>query len=320
MQSKDIIASTNALETLNRIEKEFENIADIRSRLYKVHDLKLTGRNFQKVMCDLTGNKELIVEDPDTQIIIAETGEWLGTTGVQYKSMQSEAFLDLLLQMVEDCGGALDLSKLSYTHWDNKRQIEFTLPLDNLSFKNRIGGVEDVKRMISFRTGFGGNYRHIIGDYSWRQICSNGMMGWGANSQIKLKHTRENNKKVVREWCTQLKKVIGSIEETNELWKRLDKVEVSQSRVNAFVRKIAEFGKDDKLDTVSSRKLNIYNTIQEAIAEEFAITGASAYGLLQGVTRYTNHYASGSGDEYIRTMKGFDTNNLAQKLVIDMLN
>ena len=70
--------------------------------------------------------------------------------------------------------------------------------------------------------------------------------------------------------------------------------------------------------------LGILENIEKSIALEFARTGETAFGLLQGVTHYTNHVANTSKTisdaEYIRFYQGNVTNNKAQQILFALLD
>jgi hypothetical protein len=295
---------------LNNIEnanaKATENLNGIREKLFEVQDITIDAP-FENY------------ENPKTQVIYTSDGRYLGTCGDKYKSIQPSTFLDQVVQSVEGCGSEkFDLSKLTYKEVKNGCEIIFRLPLGNSTWVNRNGKSEDRQNFIDFRTGFGGTARTQISTYEYRLICSNGMMGWAEQSMLQAKHTERMNAKALL-FCDAIVQLAESIENTTELYKHLDKISVTDKEIDAFARKLSKINLTEDMDKVSTRKTNIYNSLRESIAIEFARSGTSAYGLLQGATHFTNHVASGHGEEYILARSGAKTNALAQSLVTAMV-
>jgi hypothetical protein len=100
--------------------------------------------------------------------------------------------------------------------------------------------------------------------------------------------------------------------------KHLNSVPVNQLAVKNFLRELS--GTDiDKGEENSTRAINIYNEMLQSIEIEFARTGASAWGLLNGITYYTNHVASAENrQDFILLDRGEKLNRVAQELVSRM--
>jgi hypothetical protein len=147
------------------------------------------------------------------------------------------------------------------------------------------------------------------------------MRGWQTEVALSVKHTTKMNTKVLM-YCAEVLKTIAKVQETKGLWTQMNQKEVSENVVKSFAEKIAGVTKDElQTGKLSTRKVNILNQVNEAIAMEFQVTGATVWGLLNGATRYTNHFASGSGtDDFILTASGSKINELAQREAIALLN
>jgi hypothetical protein len=298
--------SENVLENLGN---EFENIEKIKSQLFEVIDLKVPAPKH---------NDGIEFDDPKTQLIYTNDGRYLGTTGEQYQSIQPITFLNSIVNSVDACSLYLDLGKLNYSESKNGAVIDFKVPTDVITFRNRLGNEEEIPTFINLSTGFGGKQRTEIGLYTKRLICSNGLRIIESEVELKAKHTANMNHKALI-FCDELYKVVAKVQDTKQFWQAADNVEVNSNMVESFARKIAGIKEREKFADLSSRKKNIFEDVNEAIAIEFARTGTTAYGLLQGATYYTNHLASGSGAEYVEYASGRKTNDLAQKLVADLI-
>jgi len=314
--------SENVLDNLGN---EFENIEKIKAQLFEVLDIKvpapkprLTAEQLMNGGMAAEAGSPIIYEDPKTQLIYTNDGRYLGTTGDQYQSIQPVTFLNSIVNSVDACSLDLDLSKLRYSESKNGAVIDFKVPTDVITFRNRLGMNEEIPTFLNLSTGFGGKQRTEIGLYTKRLVCSNGLRIIESEVELKVKHTANMNHKALV-FCDELYKVVAKVQETKKFWQAADSVEVTSNMVESFARKIAGIKEREKFADLSTRKKNIFENVNEAIAIEFARTGTTAYGLLQGATYYTNHLASGSGDEYVEHASGRKTNDLAQKLVADLI-
>lgn len=307
---------------LDRISTEMDNVANIRERLFKVYDIPVNSsdifKNCPSLGCPETSN----IDEPDTKVIYNSNGKFLGHVGRVYESLQPSQFLDSLLGTIEGCETDvnLDLSKLEYRELKDGKVIEFRLPCGIVGFNNAKGQADETELFLNFWTGFGGTSRTEIGLYSKRLICSNGMRIIQSETELNVKHTVNMNAKVLL-YCEQLMKTIAKVQETSKIWQQMDSQQVDSETVKKFAEKIAGVKKDEQIDKLSTRKANILNQVNEAIAQEFTRTGATVWGLLNGATNYTNHFASGSDNEdYILVNSGAKVNELAQKEAIALLN
>lgn len=298
------------LTILDSIANEFDNVEQIRNKLFTVYDLTIPKPKIDNVMPE-------DVEDSEAQIIYNSKGKYLGVVGGIYQSIQPEMFLNGLLDTVQGCGDNdgfnLDLSKLEYRELKGGNIIEFRLPTDTISFKNSVGKSDETQLFINFFTGFGGTARTEMGLYSKRLICSNGMRIIESETELKVKHTERMNQKAMI-YCKELLKTVAKVQETSKVWEQMDSKQVNSETVKMFAEKIAGVKKDETKGNMSTRKANILNQVNEAIAAEFKDTGATVWGLLNGATRFTNHYASGcKNEDYILVNSGAKLNTLAQR-------
>lgn len=303
------ITDSNILES---ITGQFENVEAIRSKLFKVHDIELSA--------PMIPNFDGVVETPDTKIIYSSQGKFLGHVGRVYESIQPETFLDSVVGTIEGCDSNLDLSGMTYKEISNGKIINFRLPLGQIGFKN-ILGKDDVSDMfLDFTTGFGGKFKTQLSLFMYRLICSNGMKALKTETELSVKHTIKMNQKVLL-YCGEVMQTVAKLQESKTMWSEMAKAEIDSNTVEQFARKIADIKKDEKIAELSTRKANIFNSINEAIAQEFKDTGATVWGLLNGATRYTNHFASGHDNEdFILVNSGAKINEKAQVLAMELMN
>jgi hypothetical protein len=136
--------------------------------------------------------------------------------------------------------------------------------------------------------------------------------------QASFKNTVGNQGKIVG-LCNDVSKAVSKMTELKELFMALDKVEVNQAMVNEYLLKVADLD-IKRSEEWSTRKRNIFDNIQASIALEFGRTGATAFGMLNAITHYTNHVASGfENPDYIFVDGGAKMNDKALQFVSQLV-
>lgn len=243
----------------------------------------------------------------------------LGSVGNSYESLQPLDFFNAVVDNVRDSGMEFDLGKLTYTTRKDSKIIEFRLPTNIISFKNAAGKTDDTEMFLNFWTGFGGNSRTEVGLYSHRFICTNGLRIINADIDLKVKHTVNMNAKALA-FTKELIKLASQVQATSQVWSEMNNVQVNGATKEEFVRKITKMKKDEKYADISTKKKNIVDGLNAAIDVEFGRTGSTVWGLLNGVSYYTNHLAPRSGSEdYVLLASGAKDNELAQKLALELI-
>lgn len=298
------------LQSTNRIEK-------IRESLPTILDLpapKLTNK-----ILESRGFKAIDeIDDCPAQIIWNTNGKFLGNVLGNYESIQPIDFFDTIVENCNECEvEGINLDNLECKFWDGEQKMEIRVDLPDLTFKLPNGNIDEVKKKLSFLTGFGGKMRTIIGLYSWRQICGNGMHAWveDENASMKAKHTKRKNSQVL-EFCGEIYRQLEMSTIMDEQWKKMSTIKVSNDQVEKYIDKV--FGIKDR-KTMSTRMNSIIHDVNEAMAEEFAYGDRNIWTMLNGVTRYTNHMAVNASDEYITTATGRKTNDVAQQIALEMI-
>lgn len=252
-------------------------------------------------------------------------GTPLSVMGKDFVPMQQHEFLNSIIHTVFECGADLDLETLEFKEFMGGRKIEFSIKLQPLAFVNSAGRYDETENKLVFSTSYDGSKSNTIALYTYRQICSNGMMGWGLENILKGKNTVGGKAKILT-YCDEVSKIVAETREFNQRLQNLDLVKVGKAEVEAFKLKLLGYNKETlaKSEKPETKKLNILDRINESIELEFSRTGATAFGLLQGVTHYTNHVANSSktisDEEYIRYYQGAKLNDNAQKLLFAELN
>lgn len=280
------------MEILTNISNEMNVVSSIREQLFNVEKVQL-------VPC-----KEGFNVPQAFGMYKQGGGDPLGVVGKDFTATQPVALLDGLV----GCG--LDLSKMSYSELKGGSKIFFDIPAGQINFRNLRGQEDTTNVSVRVQTGFDGWTSTSLYIYTYRLVCANGMKATVTEFKAKFKNTSGNQGKALS-LCHDVGMAIENLATLEELYLKLDKIQVNQTIIDDYLKKVANIDKAIK-DEWSTRKLNMYNDIMGSIDLEFSRTGATAYGLLQGITHYTNHKASGSGsDEYILLDTGAKMNDKA---------
>lgn len=285
---------------ISNIESGFSNQETIESKLFNVQLEQLTPT---KPGFDI----------PQAFGVYKSTGgASLGVVGKNYVPTQPTA----LWAGMQDCG--LDLSEAEFKTYKNDTRCYFTIPIEMLGFKNAKGKWDETNVWVVIQTGFDGNTATTCYLLTFRPFCDNQLKISNSEAVVKFKNTKGNQGKVLS-LCDDIVRCAGTFSDLKEVYKTFDRTQINQKVVDNYLDKV--FNIDVKIkDEWNTRKLNMYNDIMGAMDLEFGRTGATAFGLLQGTTYYTNHIATNSGsDDYLLAGTGSKTNDKAMKVLMEMV-
>lgn len=238
-------------------------------------------------------------------------GQCLGVVGNTYNPTQPATLFDNLIECLD--GQDVDLSKLSYSEMKGGSKIKFTAPYKTVSFKNLRGQQDESIISINLQTGYDGLTKTSLFLSMFRLVCSNGMKANATEFSTSFKNTTGNAHKI-NNLCGDVAKSLNMYNDLESIILHLNGQPVKSSDITTFVQQLTGINPTDS-DT-STRSRNIYDQIMNSIEIEIQRTGASKWGLLNGVTYYTNHVAATENrQEYILLEKGASLNNDAFKLL-----
>jgi len=244
-------------------------------------------------------------------------GEALGVVGEVFEPTDLELFLGAIEHSVLASGADLDLTKLTYNEYNGGSKVVFRLPLKKYEIQTPMKG-DTLETSIEFRTGFDGKTKMSLGFYSLRLWCSNGAKNWQKDVDLAMKNTMGNQAKIGT-FTNEIFKVIGMTENHLTLLNNAAMKQITQSQIDRFLTDLTGYDVKEYKD-LTTRKRNILDAINGAVAIEMQNTGANLFSLLQGVTRYTTHDLSSGSMEKILYAKANDMNAKAHQLVATALN
>lgn len=208
-----------------------------------------------------------------------------------------------------DNGKMLSVCKNTYTPTQNEKFLEITQKLHEITgfpIKN-ICEVEGGKKTLAFLEctekikvcGFDfddylmlgnshdGSTPFFMGNSSIMARCNNRFSK--EFRQMKAYHTKTNELKI-----DQLVKYFDLfMSERNNIFSNMDKfsnVKIDKSIKVALMQRLTNMNQEEKVSNeISTRKINLINSIDESIERECSALGDNAFGLFNGITHYTTH-------------------------------
>lgn len=291
------------MEILSNIASGNANIESIKGKLFDVVKVPL-----------ITGLEGF--ENPDSFGVYRATGgQALGSVGKDFTPTQPK----LLFDEFENCLYQTDanFNDVTYLELKGGKKIVFEAPIKKMGFTNLRGQEDEMIVKINLATGFDGLTKTSLFISCFRLVCSNGMKAWRTEFAVSFKNTKGNVGKA-SSLCNDIAKATDSINDFEEYIKQLNRTSVDKAKVEEFLMKTIGYNNSLK-EELGTRKQNILDLVQESIELEFSRTGATLWGLVNGITHYTNHVAkTDDRNDYVLVGGGLKLNDLAQKVALEM--
>ena len=294
------------MKQFETIFAEIEKVNQVRNSLFDVKKIRLhTG---------LEG-----FESPENFGIYRSTGgSALGVVGKVYEPTQPTMLFDGLIEGLSEIDN-IDYNTLSYSELKGGSKIKLSVEIGKMSFVNMAGKDDELKIALNLQTGFDGTTKTSMFISVFRMICKNGMKGWRTEMEVSVKNTLGNIGKIGA-LTNEVALMYNEKENFIEFIKSMNSFKVTKKHQDAFLQKVVGMnGKE--YSELTTRKRNIFDAINQSCAIEMKRTGNTMWGLLNGITNYTNHVASKNDTEnYIYADSGLKLNNEAQKFALELMN
>lgn len=284
--------------------KVITGIADISTQMYDV----------VKVPNEVYGD---IYFQPDTFTVYKETGGYpLGTVKDRYFPIQPSVLLDAAVDCMSEARVSYD--KLEFHQYKNSSKISFRFPLGTISFKNIRGKEDETELYVNIFNGYNGATKVRMFISTYRLICSNGMKAWRSETVGGFVNA-ESNQYNAEKFIKNLYKVIDKTETMKEHYEIMNRREINAEETKEFVLKALNLPDIEYAD-LSTRAKNNFKDAMDSVELEFERTGTTAYGLLNGITHFTNHKKRRVNiDEYLMLDSGLLINDRAQRQALQLV-
>ena len=259
--------------------------------------LEATNLNWSVRKEDLVSVSGL--ETPNSGIYRNDTNEWLGTTSKKYTPYQNAELVTTIVEASEHIGleiakgGILSKGKLVYVQMELKEEFI---------------GKSAIKRYITALNSHNGSSSIGFGSSNEVVVCQNSFFKI-YKELAKFRHTATASEKI-KLAVMELKNTIMEDINLMNTFKLMDSINVTDQAVHDLIKSCFGIDIDKEQKTRTSNRLDLIN---EAINIELDLEGKTMWGLFNGVTRYTNHYASKNSptktkEDYIMNGLGYNIN------------
>lgn len=275
------------------------NEISIDQKLKVLEILEETNLNWSVRKEDLITASGLVT--PNSGVFRNDTNEWLGTVSKKYTPYQNADLVTTIVEASEHIGlqikkgGVLSNGKLVYVQMELKEEFI---------------GKSPIKRYITALNSHNGTSSIGFGSSNEVVICQNSFFKIYKELQ-KFRHTQSASEKI-KLAVMELKNTIMEDINLMNTFKLMDSISVTDKAVHDLIQSC--FGIDiDKKEEHKTRTSNRLDMINEAINIELDLEGKTMWGLFNGITRYTNHYANKNSqtktkEDYIMNGVGYNIN------------
>lgn len=244
-------------------------------------------------------------------------GQALGVVGKDFTPTQPE----FLWNNLKACLVAkeIDDTKMKFREIKGGRKIVITCPVKEFSFKNKAKKNDIMSVMVAISTGYDGKTPTQMFLHTERLICTNGMKALDTEFTVKFKNVKGNIGKA-NMLCDDVADAISDIDNLKDLYTKLNQRTITPKEQAEYIKMVTGLDPRQYADLTKKRQA-LLDTINESVAIEMKDAGETAWALMNGITRYTNHGAKyTSKDDYLFADAGMFMNNRAQRAAIQLLN
>lgn len=255
---------------------------------------------------------------PDSYGVYKTTGgSPLGVVGKDYTPTQPKFLYDNFQACL--VSKEIDDSQMKFREIKGGRKIIISSPVQQFEFKNQAKKGDVLSFEVALSTGYDGRTVTSMFINVERLICTNGMKAINTEFQVSFKNVKGNIGKA-NMLCEDIDASIRGIDSLKETYKALSQREISAKEQRQYILDVTGMDVNQYAD-YTKRKQSVLDQINESVAIEMKDAGSTAWALLNGITRYTNHMANfASKDDYIYADTGMFMNNRAQQHALQFLN
>lgn len=257
-------------------------------------------------------------DSPEAYGIYRHTGgQPLGVVGRVYEPPDLHLFLQMIERSIAQCADWLDIDQLEYVELKGGGKVRISIPGPRIELKTPMVG-DVIEARLDFITGFDGLTKSALGLFLNRLWCGNGAARWVLGHRLAFKNTPGNQGKWLL-FCDEIVKVLAQSREYGEFLNAAVQRKVTQKEMDVFFKAVLGFTHAEYKEQ-TTRKRNIFDRINQTVAIEMHNTGDNAFGLLQGVTRYTSHELAGGSVDALLFDTPAELTDKAHKAVAALLN
>jgi Domain of unknown function (DUF932) len=200
--------------------------------------------------------------------------------GSNYKLVTNEELIVPIHEKLTEIVGKTGFEVKCWNEDDRRFSAQFILTEKII----KVADKDVVNAMIEVQNSYDGSMKQSIGLSYYRQICSNGMMGWRQEDSFSDKH--EKNKEV--RYLTNLERILkrlDSLDNQLQQFRKLQERQVTQLEMERIMTVIREFKHNDSFPK------KILPEVPSKVYEEAQAIGTAptAWLLYNGFNHFLNH-------------------------------
>lgn len=204
-------------------------------------------------------------------------GHQLAAVTKQYPLVQNEDFITAAEHAMYDLGGDLgDFNFRQGEYYNGKSRFRYSLPDMNFSV---YGDQSKIWPGVVFGNNYAAQGSLWVAYEAWRQVCSNGMMGWGIVRLNSIQHRGTiDYDRLYNEIYAGLQILIDKFATERIVAETMAQTTVSTKQVNEYIDMVLE-------NTAKKYEETIINNMKSNIRE----LGQTAWAMSQAITETSTH-------------------------------
>lgn len=289
-----------------------------------MNDLTVSNANVARIesqLFNVVAKPLVVLEDhffnPNSFGIYKENGGLpLGVVGKDFMASQPKDLFKALVPCLVDAN--LSLDKLTYQTFKDDAKISFRTPIKMIGFKNLRGEMDESMLYLNLQTGFDGYTKSSMYLTMMRMVCTNGMKAINTEFSVSFKNTKGNAHNISM-LCNDVAKSVNQVETIEAMILRLNSVKFDKKSKALFLTKVLGYDVNEPKEKMHAIRLASLEQIESAIAIEVARTGDTLWGLVNGISYFTNHLNTAKNQaDYLYQGGGNLLNMKAQKVALEM--
>lgn len=222
-------------------------------------------------------------------LINTATGGVLGTVGRNYKLVENQEVDTIFAEAFQAL--PVEFTKDHLNGATNRWQRDIILGGDE--FTKVIGSDDILKTKVSIWNGYDGRTSVGFALSAWRQVCSNGMMGWRKAFGSTYAHVTHG---IVDSIRREFESSFANFTDNFQIWDEWNRTGMSQEQFIRFVQGLVKTGEKDNTGYLSEKQAEAITGMYEPIMNQFGEneTKWGAYNVLTAIATHHTKARNGS--------------------------
>ena len=264
----------------------------------------------------ITNNPKRKVKEKFGIYKVTDNDEYqLGDVGNRFQPTQPKAVFQSFCDAILKYG--LDTEKMRYTEVKGGEIVRFAIDLEPISYIN-LRKQEDVTiPTLNLQVGLNGKVTTSMFLSTLRLICTNGAKKSFTEFATSFKNVKGNQGKIVGMF-DDVVRCMEEVTDVKELYARMNKVTINQDVVNTYLKRVADI--DMKMyNEYAKVTQNSIDAMNKSIELEIGRTGATLFGLYNGLTHYANHEINTKDKDSVFSGVGSKLIAKAEKVMLELV-